>query len=208
MQRWQIGLLKAAVWAACLLPLALLVLRATRLIGPIIADPVDEFEHVLGNTGLTILLITLAITPARQITGLNWLVRFRRLLGLFSFFYIALHFVAFVWLDLQFAWTRIATEIALRPYLTVGFVGLLALIPLAITSTRGMQRRLGRRWTSLHRLVYPAAILGVWHFWWGGVKADIREPAIYAGILAVLLAYRLWRAWQRRQARRASLSTP
>ena len=208
MQRWQIGLLKAAVWAACLAPLVWLVLRAFRIAGSFIADPVNEFEHVLGNTGLTILLITLAITPARLITGFNWLVRFRRLLGLFSFFYICLHVVAFAWLDLQFAWNRIAAEIALRPYLTVGFASLLAMIPLAITSTRGMQRRLGRRWTSLHRLVYPAAILGVWHFWWGGVKADIREPMIYAAILGALLGYRVWRAWRRRQARQAALSTP
>ena len=125
MRRWQIGLIKAVVWAACLTPFALLLLRLFGIIGPLIADPVDEFEHKLGNTGLTILLITLAITPVRVLTGFNQLVRFRRLLGLFSFFYICLHFVAFVTLDLQFDWSRIFSEIALRPYLTIGMLALL-----------------------------------------------------------------------------------
>jgi sulfoxide reductase heme-binding subunit YedZ len=201
-QRWQIGLIKAAVWAACLAPLVWLALRATRVAGSYIADPVYEFEHVLGNTGLRLLLITLAITPLRILTGFNWLQRFRRLLGLFSFFYICLHFAAFVWLDLRFDWGRIFSEIAERPYLTLGMLGLVLLIPLAVTSTRGMQRRLGRRWTSLHRLIYPIAILGVWHFWWQ-VKADWREPAVYAGILAALLGFRAWRAWQRLRLRQA-----
>jgi sulfoxide reductase heme-binding subunit YedZ len=206
MQRWQIGLIKAAVWAACLAPLVWLVLRVTRLAGPFVADPVFEIEHVLGNTGLRLLLLTLAITPLRLLTGWNVLQRFRRLLGLFSFFYICLHFAAFVWLDLRFEWGRIFAEIAERPYLTIGMLGLLLLIPLAITSTRGMQRRLGRRWTTLHRLIYPVAILGVVHFWWQ-VKADAREPALYAAILALLLGYRVWRAWRRRAVRK-SVSTP
>ena len=206
MQRWQIGLIKAGVWAACLAPLVWLVLRVLQYAGPFVADPVYEIEHVLGNTGLRLLLITLTITPLRLLTGFNLLQRFRRLLGLFSFFYICLHFAAFVWLDLRFDWGRIFEEIAMRPYLTLGMLGLLLLIPLAITSTRGMQRRLGRRWTSLHRLIYPVAILGVWHFWWQ-VKADIREPALYAAILAVLLGFRAWRAWQRRNVRQG-VSTP
>ena len=206
MQRWQIGLIKAAVWAACLAPLIWLVLRITRIAGPFVADPVYEIEHVLGNTGLRLLLLTLAVTPLRLLTGWNVLQRFRRLLGLFGFFYICLHFAAFVWLDLRFEWGRIFSEIALRPYLTLGMLALLLLIPLAVTSTRGMQRRLGRRWTSLHRLVYPVAILGVVHFWWQ-VKADAREPALYAAILALLLGYRVWRAWRRRAVRK-SVSTP
>jgi sulfoxide reductase heme-binding subunit YedZ len=203
MQRWQLGLLKAVVWAACLAPLVWLILRLFRIAGSFVADPADEVIHVLGNTGLTILLVTLAVTPARIVTGLNWLQRLRRLLGLFSFFYLALHFVAFATLDLRLQWGLIFGEIVLRPYLTIGMLAILMLIPLAVTSTRGWQRKLGRKWVSLHRLVYPIAILGVWHFWWQ-VKADIREPAIYAMILAALLGYRAWRRWRRQQLRRAN----
>jgi sulfoxide reductase heme-binding subunit YedZ len=206
MQRWQLGLIKAAIWIACLAPLAWLAARIFLGIGEFVADPVAEVEHTLGKTGLNLLLITLAVTPARQLTGLNWLVRLRRLLGLFSFFYIVLHFVSYVTLDLQFAWTLIGSEIVMRPFITIGMLALLAMIPLAVTSTRGMQRRLGRNWVKLHRLVYPIAILGVWHFWWQ-VKADIREPALYASILAGLLGFRVFKAWQRRQ-RRLSASTP
>ncbi|MGW8369589.1 MAG: sulfite oxidase heme-binding subunit YedZ [Gammaproteobacteria bacterium] len=201
MQRWQLGLAKAAVWVACLIPFAQLFARAFGY-GPTLgADPVAEVLHSLGITGLNLLLITLAITPARLLTGFNVLVRFRRLLGLFSFFYICLHFAVYVSLDLQFAWNTIGEEIVLRPFITIGMIALLLMIPLAVTSTRGMQRRLGRRWAKLHRLVYPIAILGVWHFWWQ-VKADIREPALYAAILAFLLGYRVWRSWQRRRLRR------
>jgi sulfoxide reductase heme-binding subunit YedZ len=163
--------------------------------------------HTLGKTGLNILLITLAITPVRVLTGFNLLARFRRLLGLFSFFYLMLHLAAFITLDLQFAWGLIVEEIVLRTYITLGMFALLLMIPLAVTSTRGMQRRLGRRWVKLHRLIYPIAILGVWHYWWQ-VKADIREPAIYAGILALLLGYRVWRSWRRRKLRGQAVSTP
>jgi sulfoxide reductase heme-binding subunit YedZ len=206
MQRWQLGLIKAAIWIACLAPLAWLAARIFLGIGAFVADPVAEVEHTLGKTGLNLLLITLAVTPARQLTGWNWLVRLRRLLGLFSFFYIVLHFVSYVTLDLQFAWSLIGSEIVMRPFITIGMIALLAMIPLAVTSTRGMQRRLGRNWVKLHRLIYPIAILGVWHFWWQ-VKADIREPALYASILAALLGFRVFKAWQRRQ-RRLSTSRP
>jgi sulfoxide reductase heme-binding subunit YedZ len=206
MQRWQLGLIKTAVWIACLAPFALLAARTFEIHGSLGADPVSEVLHVLGKTGLNLLLITLTVTPVRILTGFHLLARFRRLLGLFAFFYICLHFAVYASLDLQFAWATIGEDILLRPYITIGMLGLLALIPLAVTSTRGMQRRLGRRWVSLHRLIYAIAILGVWHYWWQ-VKQDIREPAIYAAILAVLLGYRAWRAWRRR-AQRAALSTP
>jgi sulfoxide reductase heme-binding subunit YedZ len=185
MQRWQLAVLKSAVWVACLVPFALLAARAFEIQGSLGADPVSEVLHTLGKTGLTLRLITLAVTPVRILTGFNLLQRFRRLLGLFAFFYICLHFIVYAALDLQFAWATIGEDILLRPYITIGMLGLLLLIPLAVTSTRGMQRRLGRRWTSLHRLIYPIAILGVWHFWWQ-VKLDTREPVIYAGVLAVL----------------------
>jgi len=206
MQRWQLGLGKAIVWVACLAPLVWLAARLFLRVGEVVADPAAEVEHILGKTGLNILLLTLAITPIRLLTGQNWLLRFRRLLGLFAFFYLSLHLLAFITLDLRFDWGRIVGEIVLRPYLTIGMLAFALMLPLAVTSTRGMQRRLGRKWVSLHRLVYPIAILGVWHFWWQ-VKADIREPAIYASILGVLLGYRVWRSWQRRQLRRAA-STP
>lgn len=205
MQRWQLGLIKAVVWIACLAPVVWLAARLFRVAGPFVADPVYEVEHVLGRTALNLLLITLAITPLRILTGFNQLVRFRRLLGLFAFFYVCLHLAAFVVLDLQFDWSLIFAEIALRPYLTLGMLGVLLLIPLAVTSTRGWQRRLGRNWTKLHRLIYPIAILAVWHFWWQ-VKADISEPVLYAGMLAVLLGYRVFRAWQRRRRQRASVA--
>lgn len=201
MQRLQIGLLKAAVWVACLAPLVLLYLQVRYQIGGFLPNPSSEILHTVGKTGLNLLLISLAVTPIRTLTKLNVLARFRRLLGLFSFFYFALHLVAFIWLDLRFRWDIFFGEIALRPYLTIGMLALLLLIPLVVTSTRGWQRRLGRRWTSLHRLVYPIAILGVWHFWWHGKQAS-NEPMVYAGILTVLLGYRLMRSWQRRQARR------
>ena len=206
MQRWQLGLIKAVVWAACLAPLAWLALRIFGLAGSFVADPVAEVLDTFGKTGLNLLLITLTVTPARQLTGFNLLARFRRLLGLFAFFYLAMHLVAFVALDLQFAWGLIGGEIVLRPFITIGMIAIVLLIPLAVTSTRGWQRRLGRRWAKLHKLIYPIAILGVWHFWWQ-VKADIREPLIYAGILGLLLGFRAWRAWQRRQKRLAA-STP
>jgi sulfoxide reductase heme-binding subunit YedZ len=206
MQRWQIGLIKAAVWAACLAPLGLLYLKVYHQFGGYLANPSTEILHTVGKTGLNLLLITLAMTPLRLLTKFNLLVRFRRLLGLFSFFYLSLHLVAFIWLDLRFRWGIFFEEIVLRPYLTIGMLAVLLLIPLAVTSTRGFQRRLGRKWTSLHRLIYPIAILGVWHFWWHGKQVS-NEPVIYAGILALLLGYRVWRSWQRRQARR-KLSTP
>lgn len=203
MRRWQLGLIKVAVWVACLAPLGWLLARLFRIAGPIVADPAYDFVHVLGKTGINILLITLAITPIRVLTGFNLLVRFRRMLGLFAFFYLSLHFTAFVIFDLQFDWGLIFEEIVSRPYLTIGMLALVLMIPLAVTSTRGMQRRLGRRWTKLHRLVYVIAILGVWHFWWHGKQAS-NEPVIYAGILTVLLGFRVWRSWQRRQRRQAA----
>jgi sulfoxide reductase heme-binding subunit YedZ len=157
------------------------------------ADPVKKIEHSLGKTALNLLLLTLLITPARHIAGLPHLPRLRRMLGLFAFFYATLHFVAYLSLDLEFNWHTLWSDIAKRPYITIGFSALILMIPLAITSTNRMMRRLGRRWQKLHRLVYPIAILGVWHFYWQ-VKRDVREPLIYAGILTVLLVYRWLRA--------------
>jgi sulfoxide reductase heme-binding subunit YedZ len=164
------------------------------------ADPVKEIEHECGKTALNLLLLTLAVTPVKNLLGLSQLVRLRRMLGLFAFFYVVVHFSVYLVLDLELNWSTLGADIAKRPYITIGFTALLLLIPLAATSTNGMMRRLGRRWAQLHRLVYVIAILGVWHFYWQ-VKRDVREPLIYAGILALLLLYRLVRA---RSAARAA----
>ncbi|PPT30489.1 protein-methionine-sulfoxide reductase heme-binding subunit MsrQ [Xanthomonas arboricola] len=170
------------------------------------ADPVAEIEHRTGLWALRFLLITLAITPLRQLTGQATLIRFRRMLGLYAFFYASVHLAAYLSLDLRGFWTQIFEEILKRPYITVGFAAWLLLVPLAITSTQGWMRRLKRNWGRLHMLIYPIGLLAVLHFWWL-VKSDIREPALYAGILAVLLS---WRIWKKLSARRttARRSTP
>jgi sulfoxide reductase heme-binding subunit YedZ len=158
------------------------------------ADPVAEIEHRLGLWALRFLMFALAVTPLRQLTGKPVLVRFRRMLGLYAFSYATLHLAAYLGLDLRGYWTQIFEEIAKRPYITVGFSAWLLLLPLAITSTTGWIRRLGRNWARLHKLVYAAGVLAVLHFWWL-VKSDIREPALYAAILAVLLGWRLWKRY-------------
>jgi sulfoxide reductase heme-binding subunit YedZ len=198
MSRTTIITLKAGIWAACLAPLAWLVVRGFEIggvnLGP---NPVEEVLHTLGKTGLNILLITLAVTPARQLTGQNVLIRFRRLLGLFSFFYVVMHFLAYALLDLRLAWSTIGTDIAMRPYITIGMLALVLMTSLAATSTQAMQRRLRRNWARLHKLVYVIAILGVVHFQWQ-TKGDAElEPWIYIGILTVLLGYRVVRSLRR-----------
>jgi methionine sulfoxide reductase heme-binding subunit len=196
-QRYRL-LYKPLVFVASLLPLAWLLCGAFGWLDfGLGADPVKKLEHECGKWALNFLLITLAITPLRHLANLPHLPRLRRMFGLFAFFYALLHFAVYLSLDLEFNFRTLFTDIAKRPYITVGFVALLLLIPLAVTSTNRMMRRLGRRWQKLHRLVYVIAVLGVWHFYWQ-VKRDIREPLIYAGILAVLLVYR--RARLRRKA--------
>lgn len=161
------------------------------------ADPVAVLTHRTGSWALRFLLLSLAMTPLRLALGRPWPIRFRRLLGLYAFFYASLHLTVYLALDLQAYWLQILGDIGKRPFITVGFLAWLLLLPLAITSTRGWIRRLGRRWGQLHRVVYAVGVLAVLHFWWG-VKADIRQPAIYAGILAALLGLRLVRAWRDR----------
>lgn len=191
---------KTVVHVLCLVPLAILswqfwdVYRTgSDALG---ADPVAEIEHRLGIWALRFLLIALAVTPLRQLTGQPVLIRFRRMLGLYAFAYATLHLVAYLVLDLRGYWLQVFEEIVKRPYITVGFAAWLLLVPLAVTSTTGWIRRLGRRWAVLHKLVYAIAVLAVLHFWWL-VKSDIREPALYAGILAVLLGWRLWWRWRK-----------
>jgi sulfoxide reductase heme-binding subunit YedZ len=187
----RVVLLKVLVWAACLAPLALLVLSASGISSLSLgANPVEEVLHVCGKTSLNLLLLTLCITPVRRSTGINRLIAFRRLLGLFAFFYLVMHFFVYLVLDRGLEWGTILDDVAKRPYITVGFAALLMMIPLAATSTSALQRRLGRNWARLHRLVYAIAVLGVVHFWWQ-VKLDVAEPLLYGFLLAVLLGVRL-----------------
>ncbi|MDH3788334.1 MAG: sulfoxide reductase heme-binding subunit YedZ [Xanthomonadales bacterium] len=192
-----IRLAKILLFLLCLVPLGKLGLETFGIAGMSLgANPVETLLHRLGIWGLNFLLITLAVTPLRFITGKNWLIRFRRMLGLFAFFYVLMHFMVYAGLDQRFDLQAIFEDIAERPYITIGFAALLLLVPLAITSTNGMMRRLGRRWQKLHRLVYLVAMLGVWHFYWQ-VKLDTLDASLYALVLAFLLTYRLWRKYGR-----------
>jgi sulfoxide reductase heme-binding subunit YedZ len=194
-----IRLVKALVFLVCLSPLVKLALETFGVAGlGLGANPIEELTHRLGKWGLHFLLVTLAVTPARKLTGWNWLIRFRRMLGLFAFFYILMHFLVYAGLDQRFDLRVILEAVVERPYITLGFTALLLLIPLAVTSTNAMMKRLGRRWQKLHRLVYLIAVLAVWHFYWQ-VKQDILEPLIYIGVLAVLLCYRLFTRWARKR---------
>jgi sulfoxide reductase heme-binding subunit YedZ len=196
-----------AVVGAGLLPLGWLGLRA--LSGALGANPIETVTHTTGGWALRLLLASLAVTPARTLLGLAWLAPYRRTLGLLAFGYASLHFATWIALDLGFAWDAVLDDLLERPFIAAGFTALALLVPLAVTSTQGWIRRLGRRWTQLHRLVYAAAIAAVVHFLWL-VKADLLEPAIYAALLAVLLAARSVRRLRwRSQAgvRRRSSST-
>jgi sulfoxide reductase heme-binding subunit YedZ len=180
--------IKVVVFLVCLIPLGLLVWNFIQ--GELGANPIEAVIHTTGDWTLRLLLISLSITPLKIITGNAYWIRFRRMLGLFAFFYATLHLCSYVVLDQFFDWSEIIRDIIKRPYITVGFLAWVLMIPLAITSTRKMMSRLGSRWKRLHKLVYWIAALGVLHFLWL-VKADLREPLLYAGILAVLLLVRL-----------------
>jgi methionine sulfoxide reductase heme-binding subunit len=197
--------LKALVFVAALLPLARLVTAVFFFPEWLGANPAEYITRSTGDWALRLLLLTLCVTPARQLTAWNWLLRFRRMLGLLAFFYVVVHFSSYVAFDHVFDLDDILKDIAKRPFITVGFISLLLLIPLAVTSTNAMVRRLGaRRWTALHRLVYAIAPLAVLHFWWM-VKRDVTEPLIYAVIVAVLLAYRVRFKRRERRARAAAV---
>lgn len=196
--------LKAALFGLCLLPFGL---HLQRWFGDALgANPIEAITRASGDWTLRFLLITLAVTPLRRLSGLNWLLRLRRMLGLFAFFYASLHFTTYLWLDQFFDLQAIAKDVLKRPFITVGFAAFVLLIPLAATSTNAAIRRLGgRRWQALHRSVYAIAILGVVHYWWL-VKADIREPLMYAAILALLLGLRAW--WREQERRRQIAAAP
>lgn len=183
--------LKALVFIACLIPLGLLVWNGYN--DNLGANPIEAITHGTGDWALRLLLVTLAVTPLRRVFGWTWPLRLRRMLGLFAFFYATLHLFTYLWLDQFFQWGEILHDVVKRPFITVGFLAYLILVPLAVTSTNRMMRRLGRNWQRLHRSVYAAAVLAVLHFIWL-VKADLREPLIYAAVLALLLGVRLWYA--------------
>ncbi len=217
--RW---VLKPIVFAAALVPLGLMAWWAYT--GNLTADPLKEITHETGDWTIRFLCITLAITPLRRVTGWNAAIKFRRMAGLFAFFYGSLHFLIYavadrfaslvdfpdgiVSVDTAHRWlSSVLEDITKRPYITVGFTALVLMLPLAITSTTGWIRRLGgKRWNTLHKLVYVTAVLGVVHYWWL-VKADIRRPEMYAAIVAVLLGFRMWWAWSKKPSPAAAGAT-
>lgn len=204
----QIRLLwKPLVFAVSLVPALHVVTDAAGITGGLGVNAVEDIQDRFGNWGLRFILITLAVTPLRQITGLNWLVRFRRMLGLFAFFYVLMHFLAWLVLDQGLLMSAIAEDILVRPFITIGFAALLLLIAMASTSTAGIRRRMGHRWQQLHNSIYLVGVLGVWHYWWQ-VKLDAREPAIYAAVLAALLGYRAYGELRRRARRRTRAAQP
>lgn len=182
---------KPLVFITCLIPALLVVTDALEITGSLGANPVEEILDRFGNWSLRFIMLTLAVTPLRRMTGKNWLTRFRRMIGLFTFFYVLMHFLTWLILDQGLLLQAILEDLTERPFITIGFSAFVLLTAMAITSTSGMRRRLGRRWQTLHNSVYAVGILGVWHFWWQ-VKLDTSEPLIYAAILTVLLGYRVW----------------
>jgi len=191
---------KPLLFLICLLPLFDLARRAFAIGGATLgANPIEELLHELGLWALRLIVITLAITPLKDLLGKPWPLAFRRMLGLFAFFYVLLHFLTWLVLDQELYWAGILTDIGKRPFITLGFTAFVLLIPLAVTSTHGWIRRLGaQRWRKLHRLIYVIAVLGVWHFYWL-VKSDVREPLLYLAITVALLGWRVWKAWQRKR---------
>jgi methionine sulfoxide reductase heme-binding subunit len=199
-------LLKPAIFATCLAPLALLAYRAVT--GDLGTNPEETLNRFTGDWTLRFLLIALAVTPLRRLTGWAQIGRLRRMLGLFAFAYALVHFLTWIWVGQQFDPGAIVRDVIKRPFITVGFAALLMLVPLAVTSTDAMVRRLrGRNWRALHRLVYVIAVCGVVHFLWL-VKSDIREPLLYGAILALLLGMRAWWALRRTATPAGAETTP
>ena len=190
LKRWRPA--KIVVFASALIPLALLIRGfQTNTLGP---NPIEKNTHQTGDWTFRFLLLCLAITPARRILGQPWLIQYRRMLGLFAFFYCCLHFTTWFWLDKAFDTREMWEDIQKRRFITAGMTGLALMIPVAITSTAGWIRRLGgRNWNRLHQATYLTGIAGTVHYWWL-VKSDIRGPAFYGALLAILLA---WRAWKK-----------
>ena len=180
---------KPATFLLCLLPFAFLVVGAIN--DGLGVNPVETLTHETGQWALKFLLITLFITPLRRLTKAHWLIKIRRMLGLYAFFYAVLHFIIYIWLDQFFEWLEILADIPKRPFITIGFVSFLLLIPLAITSTNAMQRRLKKEWLKLHKLVYVIPMLVIVHFLWS-LKADYSEPMIYTFVFLALMIMRFF----------------
>jgi sulfoxide reductase heme-binding subunit YedZ len=193
---------KPLVFLICLLPAAFVVGDALGITGQLSANPVEDILDRFGNWAIRLIMVTLAVTPLRKITGWNWLTRFRRMFGLFTFFYALMHFLTWLLLDRglavdpAFQWSAVLEDVTERPFITIGFTAILLLIAMAVTSTSGMRRRMGRRWDKLHYSAYAVGALGVWHYWWQ-VKKDTSDAWIYAVILAVLLGLRLYWRWRK-----------
>ncbi len=188
---------KPIIFLACLVPFALAIGDLLGITGSLGANPVEELQDRFGNWALRFVMIALSVTPLRRITGKVWLLRFRRMLGLFAYFYALMHFLNWFVLDQGMLWSAILEDLTERPFITIGFTALVLLTAMAVTSTNGMRRRMGKRWDKLHYSVYAVGILGVWHYWWQ-VKADFAEPLVYAVILSALLGYRIWQKTARR----------
>ena len=206
-----IALIKILLFALCLLPLAWLIAgfcADVLLINPLGltdevlgANPIETVIRDLGDWALRFLLITLAVTPLRKLTGMHWLVRLRRMLGLFAFFYALLHFNIYLGLDQSYDWAEIAKDIIKRPFITIGMLTFVLMIPLALTSNNAAIKALGgKAWQRLHQLIYPLAICAVLHYWWL-VKLDTTQPGIYAGLLSVLLMVRVRDYWRKLRQR-------
>jgi methionine sulfoxide reductase heme-binding subunit len=199
----RIAALKPLVFVLALAPLGLLIWKTSQ--NALGTDPVAHLEHNTGIWALRLLLATLAITPLRKLTGWNALIRFRRMLGLFAFFYASIHLIIYLVVDLGGFWSQILIEIAKKPFVTVGILAWLLMIPLAITSTKGMMRRLGRNWQRLHRLVYASGVFAALHFLWQvkyGETIAALEPVVYAGIFLALMLARVPAWLKQRKARR------
>lgn len=197
MSKRQLLVLKAIIFILCLLPLSWFIYGVfTDQLG---ANPIEVVTRGLGEWGLQFLLGTLCMTPLKDLLKQPWPIQLRRMLGLFSFFYLVLHLFSYLWLDQFFDWAEIWIDIKKRPFITVGVLSLLSLVPLALTSNKWSQRRLGRKWRRLHFLIYPIAILAVVHFFML-IKLDLLRPSIFAACLALLLGYRLFKArfWQKK----------
>jgi len=201
----QFKFLKIILFASALLPAArLLLFGFTDRLG---ANPIEFITRSSGDWTLYFLCITLAVTPLRRFTNWNWLIKLRRMLGLFAFFYASLHFTTFLWFDHFFDVSEMLKDVVKRPFITVGFIAFILLLPLALTSTNGMIRRLGgKRWQWLHRSLYAIAMLGILHFWWMRAgKHNFEKPILFGTIVAALLLVRVWFAWRNRSDGAAKL---
>jgi methionine sulfoxide reductase heme-binding subunit len=191
----QLTAIKVVVFVLALMPFVRMVWLTA---AGVPVDPVEFLTFGSGDWTLYLLCATLAVTPLRRFTGWNWLVRLRRMVGLFAFFYAFTHFMTFLWFDHFFDVAAMWKDVLKRPFITVGFTAFVLLIPLAATSTKGMVRRLGRRWSQLHRLIYVIAPLGILHYWWMKAgKNDLEQPLVWGIAVAALLGLRIWWSWSR-----------